>query len=380
MLRLFTELDPINRLNDLWYVFHPILLVSFLLTVRNRMTCGRARKARKWWRLGLEKGVSLRHLCSLLSLFSLARLIPRFSSLHRLWWSPNSPHLPRLVSLLMANWVSKSQNAQSQLKNHLETCFIHQLPLNKNEFCMFQPASEAKSSWKQCFLITLVRLKRVCHHGFDPWLTMSWWNPSLLRRRRTKRQDTCDALDWSPLQKGVKDMEVRKSLEWSKHFERCCFKLLKHLISIRNAMPVLFWKSSVGDWPSPNLAPNCHGRDSPQQWVQWSHWGCGAVTWKSEKNSWDSTKHQTNHECKKKWFTHYCVGVFLFVVLIFVILSLRIVAFSPWNARLSASEPQLRALNFDGQASQAGVSWKDSPMPFTMLSSYEKVVILSKWM
>lgn len=191
--------------------------MCFIQTLRNRTTCGRARKARKWWRRGLEKGVSLHHLCSLLSL---ARLIPRFSSLHRLWWSPNSPHLPRLVSLLMANWVSTSQNAQSQLNNHLETCFIHQFPLNKNEFCMFQPTSGSISSWKQWFLSTLVRLKRVCHHGFDPWLTMSWWNPSLLRRRRTKRQDTCDALDWSPLQKDVKDMEGRKSLEWSKHFER----------------------------------------------------------------------------------------------------------------------------------------------------------------
>ena len=46
----------------------------------------------------------------------------------------------------------------------------------------------------------------------------------------------------------------------------------------------------------------------------------------------------------------------IWVVLIFVTSSSLIVAFSPWNARLSASEPQLRALNFDGQASQAGVS------------------------
>lgn len=179
------------------------------------------------------------------SLLSLARLIPRFSSLHRLWWSPNSPHLPRLVSLLLANWVSTSQNAQS---------LIEQPSGN-----MFYPPTSLEQKWvlhvSTNFRINIIMKAMIFDHtcqaqeSLPPRLRPVTYNvmvesqpPSPKANKKAGHMWCFGLIAYSKRCEGYGSQE---KFGMVRNFERweCDGQC------IRIAMPVLFWKSSVAGIP-----------------------------------------------------------------------------------------------------------------------------------
>lgn len=341
------------------------------------MTCGRARKARKWWRRGLEKGVWWHHSCSLLIALvgqAYSKVLQPSSAMVE----PKQPPSPKanltVAGKLSFNVTKCAITIEKTIWKHvLSTNF----PWTKMSSACFnqlqdQYHHESNDFWSHLsgsreFATTASTRDLQCHGGipasFDEGEQKGRTHVMLWIDRLFKKvwRIWKSGKVWNG-QNTLKDVVSSCWNIWFPLWMRCLF-YFENLPWEIDHLQILH-QTVIAGIPLSN---------------EFSEVIEAAELWPENLKKLIRLIHEYIIKQRYDQLWWFCTGGFLFVVLIFVISSLRIVAFSPWNSRLSASEPQLRALNFDGQASQAGVSWKDSPMPFTMLSSYEKVVILSRW-